>query len=686
MNTAPRHHWSNWLVTALLPASITAHFGMTTQQVSTRSIAPVAVTPTADELRQIQSIIAMRPNWAPAHFALSQALERRGDLAAALAGYELVLEIKPHCVDALQALAALFLKLGRLSDARRQYEQAVALAPANHEIRTNLGVVLQELGETDAAVACYQRALTIAPECLEAHVNLAAARLKLRQYSAAVVGLEEAAAIYPESTEIQNRLGHALVPLGRLDEAREHYSTAIRLEPRRDLWRLRRDLLTPAVFSSNREIDDHQQALAERLACYCGERLRFEVDELPGSNCHPPPELIYHGRDDLALRRSLAEVFERSMPSTALPAVASGVPRLAFIVTKGSEGIFLRGMAGVLSRLSTDRFRTTVVCAPSGLSRFKAVLGEGRIDYLTFSPSLTETLASIHSQQFDLAYFWEVGTDSLSYFLPFFRLAGVQCASWGWPVTSGMAAMDYFLSSELLEPPNGDAHYCERLLRLKHISNFYPRPTAPPPAADRKRFDLSEDQHVYLCAQNPAKIQPDFDALAGEILRRDPRGMLLLVEARWPHVNEAIRRRFAARYPDCADRCKFVPRMVQLDYLKLLATADVALDTVHYCGGANSVYDALAVGTPVVTLPGNLHRGRYTLAAYRTMGMAACIANSAAEYVESALRLASDLDHRRMISNEIAASRGALFDNVAAVRELEDVFEQLAIDGRKSRA
>jgi predicted O-linked N-acetylglucosamine transferase (SPINDLY family) len=415
---------------------------------------------------------------------------------------------------------------------------------------------------------------------------------------------------------------------------------------------------------------------------YAGERLKFDVNDLASSNCHPPVELAYQGRDDLSLRKSLAQIFEDSLPSPA-PIKGSGKPSLAFFVPKGSEGIFLRGMSGVLTRLSPERFRTTVVCSPRGIATIKAALADSPIDYFPLSPTLGETINKVRAERFDLAYFWEVATDSMSYFLPFFRLAAAQCTSWGWPVSSGIAEMDYFISSDLLEPDDGESHYSERLIRLKHIPNYYPRPTWPVPRADRDRFDLQPEQHVYVCAQNPWKIQPDFDFLAGEILRRDPRGVLLLVEARWPYVTAAIGERFCRSFPDCADRIRFVPRMIQADYLTLLATADVALDTVHYSGGANSVYDALSVGTPVVTLPTALHRGRYTLAAYRTMGMTACVAKSPVEYVELAVRLATDSDHRRSVSNEIAATRGALFDNLAAVRELEDLFEDLALQGRR---
>ncbi|HKD35221.1 MAG TPA: tetratricopeptide repeat protein [Pirellulales bacterium] len=637
-----------------------------------------------DEIATLHKILAERPRWAPAHFALAQAFERCGDWPRAIEHYRRAIEIKPHCVEAHEALAAVLARHGKLADARRHYEQAAVLAPHRYDIHNDLGTVLQEIGDVEAAIASYERALAIAPECVEAHVNVAAARIKLRRFEEAVAGLERASELHPDSAEIHNRLVHALLPLGRTADVKRRSAAVIRLQPDRALWRLRHDLLGPIVFNGNAEIDEFQDSLTERLDKYRGERLKFDVNELPISNCQPPVELIYQGRDDLAIRRSLASIFENSLPTPPRldRRAITGPPRLAFFVTKGSEAIFLRGMAGVLTRLTPGRFRTTVVCALSGVAKFRAALSTAPIDVLPMAPTLSEMVAEARRAQFDLAYFWEVGTDSLSYFLPFFRLARVQCTSWGWPVTSGIAAMDCFLSSELLEPPDSDAHYNEQLMRLANIPNYYSRPTSPVPGANRERFGLSADQHIYVCAQNPAKIQPDFDVLAGEILRRDPSGVLVIIEARWPAVTAAIRERFARQFPDCANRLKLVGRMVQTDYLTLLATADVVLDTIHYSGGANSVYDALSVGAPVVTLPGRFHRGRYTLAAYRTMGIASCIAKSAEDYIQLAVALANDAGGRRAVVNEIAATRGALFDNTAAGRELEDVLENLAFRGR----
>src|SRR6266567_6832358 len=231
----------------------------------------------ADDVESIRKMLMSRPNWAPAHFALAQTFERRGDSSEAIESYRRTIEIKPHCVEAHERLAALLTRLGRFAEARRHYEQVVALAPARHDVHNNLGAVLQELGETEAAKASYKRALELAPDCLEAHVNLAAAQTKLRQFDAAAANLEP--------------------------------------------------------------------------------------------------------------------------------------PSLAFFVPKGSEGIFLRGMGGVLTRLTPGRFRTTIVCAPSGIEKVQAALGGSSIELLPLAATLVESVNRIHTERFDLAYFWEVGTD-----------------------------------------------------------------------------------------------------------------------------------------------------------------------------------------------------------------------------------------------------------------------------------
>lgn len=68
------------------------------------------------------------------------------------------------------------------------------------------------------------------------------------------------------------------------------------------------------------------------------------------------------------------------------------------------------------------------------------------------------------------------------------------------------------------------------------------------------------------------------------------------------------------------------------------ATCEV-LDTPHNCG-ANTVYDAFAVGTSVVTRTGRYQRCRWAAAAYAGIALTGLAATSAAEYVALTVRVA----------------------------------------------
>jgi predicted O-linked N-acetylglucosamine transferase (SPINDLY family) len=97
------------------------------------------------------------------------------------------------------------------------------------------------------------------------------------------------------------------------------------------------------------------------------------------------------------------------------------------------------------------------------------------------------------------------------------------------------------------------------------------------------------------------------------------------------------------------------------------------LDPLHF-GGGNTTYEGLAIGTPIVTLPSQFMRGRVTAACYRKMQVADCIAPDPAGYVEMALRLGTDPEYRDRVKAKILAANHVLYEDVAAVRELEQFF------------
>jgi predicted O-linked N-acetylglucosamine transferase (SPINDLY family) len=158
--------------------------------------------------------------------------------------------------------------------------------------------------------------------------------------------------------------------------------------------------------------------------------------------------------------------------------------------------------------------------------------------------------------------------------------------------------------------------------------------------------------------------------LLADVLRADPGGVLVLIEGRVATWTALLRERFARTMPDVIDRIKWLPALPREAFLQLLAAADVILDPLAF-GGGNTSYEALAMGTPVVTLPGELLRTRITQALYAKAGYGELVAESDEEYVAKAIRLATDPHYRAAAVDSIAEACAVLYEDEAEVRDLE---------------
>jgi predicted O-linked N-acetylglucosamine transferase (SPINDLY family) len=327
-------------------------------------------------------------------------------------------------------------------------------------------------------------------------------------------------------------------------------------------------------------------------------------------------------------------------------------------------------MRGLVAELSRQEFTVTVLSVgkyDDPIARFFKERADRFLEVPRHLPSARRQIADLH---LDVLIYTDIGLDPNTYTLAFSRLAPVQCGTVGHPVTSGLDTIDYYVSTQDWDTAQAAEHYTESLVRLKTPPLHYYRPKVPVPLKERKHFGLAEEDHVYGCLQSLFKFHPEFDAILGEILRLDPRGILLLTSGKFPGWDKQLRERFAATIPDVADRIRFLPGLPYEDYLNLLMLCDAQLDPIHFGGGTTS-YQAFAVGSPIVTWPSALLRGRFTFGMYQEMGILDCVAQSAQEYVRIAVRLGTDCAFRDAMRQKISAANGVLFENNAGIRELE---------------
>lgn len=626
-------------------------------------------------VKYFRQAIALNGQMPSYHYNLAEALYHQSEWQLAEQSYRQALSLDPRHARACRKLAEVLYNQGRLDEAIKHYSQAIRLIPNDTEAHYKLGWALQGLGAYELAIDCYRQTLQLKPDFAEAYNDLGVALDALKQYSEANQAFQQAVRYNPDLVFPHKNLGRTLEKQGQLEQARDCFRRALALDPEDAELRIYTETLCPLIPCSNAEIDAYHASLAAQLTQWrANGGLKPNVSQLHLSTAAPPFVMTYHGRDDRPLKEAWAALFQGKlleMPSSPVP----GKPHIGFLVTENHEGIFIRGMGGMLNRLSSDRFQLTVVCCQQrGEQLLRKAIHHPAIRYLPAPFRFDQRLEAIRQAGFHLLYHWEVGTDSANYFLPFFRLAPVQCTGWGWPVTSGIPQMDYYLSCQYLERPDGDGDYSERLVRFQRLPAYFERPQPLPAPSERERFGLGASQHLYLCAQNLRKIQPDFDALLGDLLRRDPQGVAVLVEDAQPAVTAALRQRWRTQLPDVLEQVRFLPRLAYADYLRLLAATDVALDTLHFGGGVTT-YETLGMGIPIVTLPTAFARGRYAYAAYRQMGLEEGIATDPQDYVERALRFASEPDYRAAFQARLREASAALFEDQAAVREFEDFLE-----------
>lgn len=106
----------------------------------------------------------------------------------------------------------------------------------------------------------------------------------------------------------------------------------------------------------------------------------------------------------------------------------------------------------------------------------------------------------------------------------------------------------------------------------------------------------------------------------------------------------------------------------------------MVLDTLHWSGG-NTSLDALAVGSPWVTLPGEFMRGRQSAAMARIAGVEDLVACDRADYLQRALRIAHEADYRRDLQRRMLTGREAIFDRHEAIDALQELLLERCQDG-----
>jgi len=308
----------------------------------------------------------------------------------------------------------------------------------------------------------------------------------------------------------------------------------------------------------------------------------------------------------------------------------------------------------------------------------------GQFQRLAFNEgTVLQTIASMRNDSLDILLMPDVGMSPGSRVLSQFRIAPIQLSAWGHPVTTGSPNIDYYLSSELMEPADAQDHYSEKLVRLPNLA-LYIKPSRYP-VDDKLSFPLPENCILYGCLQSLFKYLPQFDFVFTRIAARVPEACFLFIEGNPSSMTSIFRDRLRAEFSsaglDFEHFVRLLPRMTARQFGGLLKKIDVNIDSIGWSGG-NSTIASLEADCPLVALPTQFMRGRHSFAMLRMIGLDELIANSTDDLVEKLVRLGTDRDYRAAIVQKIARSKHRLYEDKSFIdgldRFLKEVSKNLA--------
>ncbi len=630
--------------------------------------------------------VRIAPNPARAHLNRGNVLLLQGDLDGALAAFRTALDHQPDYAGAYYNIGNALLGNRQFDEAVASYRSALQINPDYAEVHCSLGVALHGLRLLEDAEACHKQAIELKPDLIEAHSNLGNVLQDRLKFESAAACYRNALALNPDNGEMHFSLGIALKALGRSSEAEASFEQALKLEPDNKKFRIAVMFKVPiapqTVADSTvviRDFDKSLQDLSGWMFSEAGNREQISEALIFQNNFY----LAY--RDGNHATR-LARFGDCLTPVSHQTQNKPPTDRKKFRLVIVSKHFYRHSVWDIILKgilLHLDRSRFEVVLYNTGdLEDKETELAKSLSDIWKDFHTVTGIdgwLDEMASDEPDVIFYPEIGMDLITLRLASRRLAPLQVASWGHPITTGLPTIDLYLSGELLESPEADTHYREQLIRLPGTGCCTtPISVIPEPLAELSA-ELAKRQGIrFVIPQMPFKFDPVDDALFTEIAAAvGASTFILFSDTRFSWITQQLiarlNRTFREHNLDPSKHLLVIPWLPQEQFYALLDVCDIYLDCPSF-SGYTTAWQAIRRGLPVVTLEGRFMRQRLAAGLLRKIGLTDTIAASMDEYVAVAARLAAECDDpiRRAARRDELRSAAPLADNdVSVIRAFE---------------
>jgi predicted O-linked N-acetylglucosamine transferase (SPINDLY family) len=469
------------------------------------------------------------------------------------------------------------------------------------------GAMLWAAGPPEDALAAMHASVRLLPQDAEAHSNLGTALNKLRRLDEAEKWLRHALQIDPNFAAAHSQLGDNFQLQGRYAEAEASFRRAIALHPNE----FSNDTDTPysgLLFMMNHNPSVDADALFDE---HCKVGAYWDKSVRQSRTRHP-----HDKNPDRCLQIAFVspDLRNHAVASFIEPVLrewqGSGSLRITVYYAYPTDDDISRRLRSYVSRWFPV----------SGLSNSQLAqkIADDGIDILI-------DLAG-HTAMHRLGAFAH-------------KPAPIQVSWLGYPGTTGLQAMDYYLTDKHFLPPGQfDRYFTEKLAYVPVVWPFQPFDSAPPvnplPALESGTMTFGSFNRL-------GKINETTVQLWSQLLRALPTSTIILAGIPLERQHHQLIDWFAAA-GIARDRLTVHPWSTLEAHLALHHPVDIGLETTPYTGCTTSNH-ALWMGVPTLTLVGPTPASRLSAANLGHLGLDEFIAESPDDFVAKGLRWANDL-------------------------------------------
>lgn len=602
-----------------------------------------------------------------------------------------ILKKNPKHIEAAFLLSGVLMLGKRFQESEPLLRKVLAAEPNHVSAMNNLGVIYREhYKELQTAQDCFKKVIEAHPAHFRALMNLGNIYCDLGQDEAGEACFKKALAVNPGSVESATflaYLGNISYRKGRFDEAIAHFEHALEISP--DNTDILRNFLLARFGKGNKR--EMVAMMSDILKLPDAGRANFPVFSLAKRNCLW--DMVEKTKDKVIelAKAGLADFSALEMSNLDLLAV-TGVPHEALLAVHCITGGILEG-----KRMRPPYTAYEKVQHPSSRMKIAYLSGDFRAHVIntfirglfnfhdrerfeivcysnTFNPDKTteqyqnaadafvditgmndaEVAEKIHADGVHVLVNLAGYTKDSRMEVMTYRAAPVQIMYLGYPYTSGLSTVDYFISDPYLDGPQNAKYFVEKQLRLPESFATFDRLHEQEIAEDSP---FKANGHVtFGCLVNPYKLTPEVVAVWSQIMQAVPDSKIILNNPHYDFdlMRQKITEAFATQRVD-SSRVKIIhePHSSGI-HLRYYNDIDIALDTFPLTGGTTT-HEALWMGVPVVTLVGGIypHRLSYSILSNAGMDLSEVIAFSKEAYIKKAVALGLNKARIDVLHHEI---------------------------------